>query len=123
MLIAVLEQHAGLRLADRDIFASATAGVRIAEPAADLAVLLAIAGAHHRRTLPPTTAVVGEVGLAGEVRAVPQLESRLIEAARLGYTELIVPKGSERAVKSTPRRGSMELFPVGEIGQAIERLM
>lgn len=123
MLIAVLEQHAGLRLADRDIFASATAGVRIIEPAADLAVLLAIAGAHHRRTLPPTTAVVGEVGLAGEVRAVPQLESRLIEAARLGYTELIVPKGAERAVKSTPRRGSMELFPVGEIGQAIERLM
>jgi DNA repair protein RadA/Sms len=123
MLIAVLEQHAGLRLADRDIFASATAGVRVAEPAADLAVLLAIAGAHHRRSLPATTAVVGEVGLAGEIRGVPQLESRLLEAARLGYTELIVPKGTDRVVQPDRQRGAVALFPVSQIDQAIQRLM
>src|SRR5262249_12354294 len=80
MIIAVLEQHAELRLADRDIFASAVGGVKVAEPAADLALLLAIAGAHFRRALSPATAAVGEVGLGGEVRPVTQLNQRLREA-------------------------------------------
>src|SRR5262249_29887132 len=80
MIIAVLEQHAGLRLADRDVFASAVGGIKVAEPAADLALLLAIAGAHFRRALSPATAAVGEVGLGGEVRPVTQLNQRLREA-------------------------------------------
>lgn len=107
MLIAVLESHAELRLADRDIFASSVGGVKVVEPAADLALLLAIAGAHNKRALPPATAVVGEVGLGGEIRAVAQPDARVREAVRLGCTRLVVPtrvvapKGAEVVVTKT----------------------
>ncbi len=93
MLIAVLEQHGGLRLADRDVFASSVGGIRVVEPAADLAVLLAIAGAHYRKSLGTGVAVAGEVGLGGEIRAVPQSEARVLEASRLGYSALVLPPG------------------------------
>ncbi|MGD9789688.1 MAG: DNA repair protein RadA [Phycisphaerales bacterium] len=95
MLIAVLEQHAGLRLADRDIFASSVGGLRVIEPAADLALLLAIAGSHYKKALPKATAVFGEVGLGGEIRPVPHAEARLREALRLGFKNIIAPKGVE----------------------------
>ena len=117
MLIAVLEQHAGLRLADRDVFASSVGGLRIAEPAADLPLLLAIAGAHHKRAIAPGTAAVGEVGLGGEVRAVTQLEQRLREAGRLGFSRVLIP-ASQKGVKA---RG-VETVPVKTISQAIEEL-
>ena len=76
MLIAVLEQHAGLRLADMDVFASSVGGLRVAEPASDLALLLAIAGAHRRKAVSTATAIVGEVGLGGEIRPVTHVEQR-----------------------------------------------
>jgi DNA repair protein RadA/Sms len=120
MIIAVLEQHAELRLADRDIFASAVGGVKVAEPAADLALLLAIAGAHFRRALSPATAVVGEVGLGGEVRPVTQLGQRLREAARLGYRRVIVPVGAGKAPES-PEKG-IEIVAVRSVGEAVEDL-
>jgi DNA repair protein RadA/Sms len=120
MLIAVLEQHAGLRLADRDVFASAVGGVRIAEPAADLALALAIAGAHLKRAASPTTAVVGEVGLGGEIRPVSRLEQRVREAARLGYTTVAVPHGSP--TKQLTRDG-VEILPLRTISDAIQRLL
>jgi DNA repair protein RadA/Sms len=120
MLIAVLEQHAGLRLADRDVFASAVGGVRIAEPAADLALALAIAGAHLKRAASPTTAVVGEVGLGGEIRPVSRLEQRVREAARLGYTTVAVPHGAP--IKQLQRDG-VEILPLRTISDAIQRLL
>lgn len=117
MLIAVLEQHAGLRLADRDIFVSSVGGLKVAEPAADLALLLALAGAHHKRALAPGTAVIGEVGLGGEVRPVMQPELRANEAARLGFRRLIVPDSRGKfSVKGA------EITPVRTITQAIEHL-
>ncbi|MBI1190457.1 MAG: DNA repair protein RadA [Tepidisphaera sp.] len=116
MLIAVLEQHAQLRLADRDVFASSVGGVRVVEPAADLALLLAIAGAHLRRSLQARTAVVGEVGLGGEIRPVPALDQRVREAARLGYQRLIVPKGARISIPGA------ELAEVKNIDAAIEHL-
>jgi DNA repair protein RadA/Sms len=119
MIIAVLEQHAELRLADRDIFASSVGGIRIAEPASDLALLLAIAGAHFKRKLDPGTAVVGEVGLGGEVRMVTQLDQRIAEAARLGFKRLIVPKPPKGTIKSP---AGVTIDPVATINQAIERL-
>ncbi len=119
MLIAVLEQHAELRLADRDIFASVVGGVRVAEPASDLALLLAIAGSHHRRALEPRTIAVGEVGLGGEVRPVPQLENRLREAARLGYQHAVVPTLARHA---TPKIPGLTLREVKNVDQAIEQL-
>lgn len=120
MVIAVLEQHAELRLADRDIFASSVGGVRVVEPAADLALLLAIASAHYKRPLSPGTAAVGEVGLGGEVRAVTQLEARVSEASRLGFTRLILPAGKSASAIKPPKGVTLE--PVTTIEQAIEKL-
>lgn len=117
MLIAVLEQHAGLRLADRDVFASAVGGVRIVEPAADLALALAIAGSHLKRALSRQAIAVGEIGLGGEIRAVSGLDQRLREAARLGYTSAIAPRAKGlRAPKG------LELVQVASIGEAIDHL-
>lgn len=103
MAIAVLEQHLGLALGDQDVFASAAGGLKVVEPAVDLAMALAIAGAARRRTLPPGTAVFGEVGLGGEIRPVHQQELRAEEAHRRGYRHVIlsaegevrVPRGVE----------------------------
>jgi DNA repair protein RadA/Sms len=116
MIIAVLEQHAELRLADRDIFASAVGGIKVVEPAADLALLLAIAGAQLRRRLPAGTAAVGEVGLGGEVRPVTQLDQRLREAARLGYSRIIVPGDVKSGVKG------IEIVRVKSINNAVQQL-
>jgi DNA repair protein RadA/Sms len=120
MIIAVLEQHAELRLADRDVFASSVGGIKVAEPAADLALLLAIAGAHYKRALEPGTAVIGEVGLGGEVRSVTQLEQRVLEATRLGCTSLIVPAGAPSTSIKAPK--SVRIDSVKTVNQAIERL-
>jgi DNA repair protein RadA/Sms len=120
MLIAVLEQHAGVRLADRDVFASAAGGIRVSEPAADLALSLAIASSHLRRPLEPGTAVIGEIGLGGEVRPVNQLEARLREAARLGYRRAIIPAPRRNHVDAQAL--GIELLPVRDITQAIQWL-
>ena len=125
MLIAVLEQHAGLNLADRDIFTSCVGGVRVTEPASDLALLLAIAGAHHRRSLPAGTAALGEVGLGGEVRSVAQLDSRLTEAARMGYERLIVPasKNNSAAIRDSAATAGIQIDMIDSVDAAIERLV
>ena len=107
MLIAVLEKHGEQRLADQDIFASVVGGARVVEPAVDLAILLAIAGAHLNRGLEPGTVVLGEVGLAGEVRPIRHLEQRLREMGRRGATKALIPgvqasQASELEVVCTP---------------------
>jgi DNA repair protein RadA/Sms len=91
LLLAVLEKRADIRLGQSDVFVNAVGGVRLDDPAADLAVALAIAGSKLNRTLPPSCAVVGEVGLGGEVRRVARLDARLAEAAALGLETVIVP--------------------------------
>ncbi len=120
MIIAVLEQHAGLRLADRDVFASSVGGLKVTEPASDLALALAIAGAHYKRSLPPTTLAIGEIGLGGELRPVAQLEQRLREAARLGFTHAMVPVVRRGEL---PRVKGIEVVAVKDVSGAIERLM
>lgn len=94
LLLAVLHRHAGIAAFDQDVFINAVGGVRIAEPAADLAVLLAIVSSLKNRPLPEKLVVFGEVGLAGEVRPVQRGQERLREAAKLGFTHAIVPKGN-----------------------------
>ncbi|MBX3358318.1 MAG: DNA repair protein RadA [Phycisphaeraceae bacterium] len=121
MIIAVLEQHAGLRLADRDIFASSVGGIRVAEPAADLALLLAIAGAHYKKSLPAGTVAVGEVGLGGEVRSVTQVEQRVKEAARLGFGRVIVP-GRGKSEGKPKSVGGVEVVRVKSVGEAMGEL-
>ena len=116
MLIAVLEKRGGLRLADQDVFASSAGGVKIAEPAADLAIALAIAGAHYNRGLEPGTSAIGEIGLGGEVRAVQQVEQRYAEAARMGFTQIVGPP----SVTKPP--AGCELLTVKKVDEALQLL-
>ena len=93
MVLAVLERRGRVGLGQRDVYAATVGGVRLGEPAADLAVALAVAGATGDLALPQGAVAFGEVGLAGEVRPVPGVERRLAEAARLGFTLAMVPPG------------------------------
>jgi len=91
MILAVLQRRAGMHLADKEVFAATVGGMRVVEPAADLAVALAVASSARDLTLPARTVVLGEVGLAGEVRRIAGVGRRLAEAARLGFTSALVP--------------------------------
>jgi DNA repair protein RadA/Sms len=116
MLIAVLEKRGGLRLADQDVFASAVGGMKVTEPAADLATALAIAGAHYDRQLGEGVCAVGEIGLGGELRHVQQMERRLREAARLGFGHVLCPPTNVKPPKDC------KLVPVKTLGAALEQL-
>lgn len=94
MLLAVLHQHAGVATGDQDVFVNAVGGVRISEPAADLAVLLAITSSLRGKALPKGFIAFGEVGLAGEIRPAPRGQERLREAAKLGFSVAVVPKAN-----------------------------
>jgi len=102
MLLAVLHRHAGVACMDQDVFVNAVGGVRIGEPAADLAVLLAITSSLRGKPLPKGFVAFGEVGLAGEVRPAPRGQERLKEAAKLGFSVALVPKAN------APKKGSRE---------------
>jgi DNA repair protein RadA/Sms len=118
MLLAVLHRHAGVACLDQDVFVNAVGGVRISEPAADLAVLLAIAGSLRGKALPRGFIAFGEVGLAGEVRPAPRGQERLKEAAKLGFSVALVPKANapKRAVEG------LTIHAVERVEQAIEVL-
>jgi DNA repair protein RadA/Sms len=119
MLLAVLHRHAGVACMDQDVFVNAVGGVRISEPAADLAVMLAIASSLRGRALPKGFIAFGEVGLAGEVRPAPRGQERLREAAKLGFSIAIVPKAN--APKGTPRDlEGLAIHPVERIEEALE---
>jgi DNA repair protein RadA/Sms len=118
MIIAVLEKRAELRLAADDVFVNIAGGVKIVEPAIDLAIALAIASAHQNRPLSAGTLAVGELGLGGEIRSVPQLELRLREASRLGLGHGIVP----HLGGNVPKLGGMALHEVRRLSQAMADL-
>jgi DNA repair protein RadA/Sms len=116
MLLAVLHRHAGVSCMDQDVFVNAVGGVRISEPAADLAVLLAIQGSLRGKALPRGFIAFGEVGLAGEVRPAPRGQERLREAAKLGFSVAVVPKAN---APKKPIEG-LTIHAVERIEQAIE---
>ncbi|HWQ39118.1 MAG TPA: DNA repair protein RadA [Burkholderiales bacterium] len=118
MLLAVLHRHAGLPVFDQDVFVNAVGGVQIAEPGADLPVLLAIVSSLKNKPLPEKTVAFGEVGLAGEVRPVQRGQERLKEAAKLGFELAIVPRAN--APKSVIE--GLEVLPVDRVDQAIAKI-
>jgi DNA repair protein RadA/Sms len=118
MIIAVLEKRAELRLAAEDVFVNVAGGTKVMEPAIDLAVALAIASAHINRPLPNGTLAIGELGLGGEVRPVPQLELRLKEASRLGVGHAVIPHLGERV----PKLKGMAIHEVRRLSQALADL-
>jgi DNA repair protein RadA/Sms len=115
LLIAVLQERAGIALGDYDVYANVAGGVRVAEPGIDLAVAIAVASARTDRPLPPDTVVVGEVGLGGELRQISQVVRRLTEAARLGFAYAIVPA-------STPDVAGITLLRATDLSAALQAL-
>jgi DNA repair protein RadA/Sms len=118
MLLAVLHRHAGIAAFDQDVFVNAVGGVRIAEPAADLAVLLAIVSSMRNRPLPRGLVAFGEVGLAGEIRPAPRGQERLREAAKLGFSLALIPRAN--APKHVIE--GLEIVAVDRLVQALERV-
>ena len=119
MMLAVLHRHAGVSASDQDVFVNAVGGVRISEPAADLAVMLAIQSSLRGKALPRGFIAFGEVGLAGEVRPAPRGQERLKEAAKLGFSVAIVPKANAPKGNSKAIEG-LTIHAVERIEQAID---
>jgi DNA repair protein RadA/Sms len=118
MLLAVLHRHAGVACYDQDVFINAVGGVKISEPAVDLAVLLSIVSSFKNKPLNNKLIVFGEVGLAGEVRPIQRGQERLKEAAKLGFTKAIVPKAN---MSKQPIKG-IEVIGVERLSQALSQL-
>lgn len=118
LLVAVLEKVVGLGVGGQDIFLNVVGGLDVDEPSVDLGVLLAMASSFKGKALPERFLVIGEVGLNGEVRPVSGIDLRLQEAARLGFTQVILPK---RGNKQKVPKG-VKLFPIGRVEEALELL-
>ena len=116
LLLAVMHRHAGLALFDQDVFINAVGGVRIGEPAADLAVVLAVVSSFRNRALPRGLAVFGEVGLAGEIRPAPRGQERLREAAKLGFSKVLIPRAN---APKRPIEG-LQVVELDRIEQALD---
>ena len=119
LLVAVLEKKVGLSLLAQDIFLNVAGGVRLDEPAVDLGVLAALASSHLNRPVPERTILFGEVGLAGEVRAVSRPDLRVREAARLGFDRCLLPTGNLKNLESPP---GMVLVGVRSAEEALDGL-
>ncbi len=120
MLLAVLEKRVGIRIGTFDVFVNAVGGVRIDETAADLGIAMAIASSLKNNLIPPDVVLIGEIGLAGEIRPVPQIERRITEAEKLGFKQLIVPSAN---MKSLKQKGRIQLHPVERLSQAVGKLI
>ena len=117
LLLAVLEKKARLKLSDKDVYVNVVGNLRLEERGADLAVALCIASALGDKPLPPHTAAIGELGLTGELRGAAQMETRLRECLRLGYTHVLVPKNVR-----VPKVEGLTLVPVSTISEAIDTI-
>jgi len=118
MLLAVLHRHAGIVCFDQDVFVNAVGGVKISEPAADLAVLMSITSSLKNKPLPSKLIVFGEVGLAGEIRPAPRGQERLKEAAKLGFTRALIPEANRPKQAIT----GMEVIAVKRVEAAVARI-
>lgn len=122
ILLAVLDRKADVHVLDQDVFASVAGGVRVDERAADLPLALAIVSSLRERPLPPDLVAFGELGLAGEVRAVPRAAVRLTEAQKLGFTRALVPKGNLSRLDGDAPSG-MELVGVASLADALSEIL
>jgi DNA repair protein RadA/Sms len=119
LLVAILEKKVGYAVLAQDIFVNVAGGVRLAEPAVDLGVIVALASSHLNRSIDERTVLFGEVGLAGEVRAVSRPELRVKEAARLGFNRCLLPAGN---LKNLDHPKGMQLIGVHSAAEALEYL-
>ena len=120
MLLAVLEKRAGRRTYNQDVYINVAGGLELSEPAADLALCDAVASSLKDQAIPPEVAVMGEVGLAGEIRTVPQCERRVMECARLGFTTVVIPRSNLSGIKVPP---NIRILGVDTLLQALSVLL
>lgn len=114
MILAVLEKRCGLRLGDKDVFVNVAGGLKVAEPAVDLGIAVALASSYRDRPVDHELVVAGEVGLAGEVRSVHQMDRRLKEAQRMGFRRALVPAGKN------PTLAGLEITPITSAREALD---
>lgn len=123
LLIAVLEKRLGIRLSESDVYVNVAGGMRITEPALDLAIIAALLSSHSSKVMDDRTVLFGEVGLVGEVRAVPQCEKRIAEAVKTGYRTCIIPYANKKAVEQGGNvdLNGMELVGIQNIREIVSR--
>ena len=120
LLLAVLEKRGNLMLQNQDVYLTATGGIRLNEPAVDLAVVMAIASSYKNQEILPTDCFVGEVGLTGEVRRVNQIDARIKEAAKTGFKRIFIPKHN---MHTSLKNADIEIIPVSSIPQALKLVL
>jgi DNA repair protein RadA/Sms len=123
LLLAVLEKRAGLSLAGDDVYVNIAGGMTIDEPAADLSVAAAVASSVRNRGLSASTAILGEVGLSGEIRGIPQAALRIKEAAQMGFSRVVLPAGNVDPADNAQTEGRCELVGVRTVGEALDQLI
>lgn len=119
MLLAVLEKRVGFKLAQKDVFLNIAGGLKVSDPALDLSVVSAILSSNFDIIVPDGVAMVGEVGLSGEIRTVTRVEQRVAEAQKLGFTTIYIPKGNLKGIKDT---FTIEIKEVGKVEQLFREL-
>ena len=117
LLIAVLEKRMGLKFYENDVYINVAGGLHLSEPSADLAVAMALISGITDKIIPDSLIAFGEIGLAGEVRAVSHIEYRVKEAARLGFTKIIIPKKNLQSLSATPE--GVELIGINNIYEVL----
>jgi DNA repair protein RadA/Sms len=122
LLMAVLEKRIGLQLYNFDAYVNVVGGVKIDEPACDLGIIFSIASSFKNTAIDPGTVMIGEVGLTGEVRAVSQIEKRIVEARRIGFKRCIIPVTNMKMVKQMPDLTDIEIKAVNNVQEALEIL-
>jgi DNA repair protein RadA/Sms len=116
LISAVLSKRVGLKLHEQDIFINVIGGLKVTEPASDLAMAMAMASSYFEKAIPADLAIMGEVGLSGEIRAVSQITMRLNEAAKIGFKRALIPR-MRRKLEDAPK--GLELIPVGNVAEAL----
>jgi DNA repair protein RadA/Sms len=122
MILAILQQHAGIRLHAHDVFVSSVGGARLTEPSNDLAIALAIVSAHYGQSLGRQVVAVGELGLSGELRRVRDLDIRLAEAGRMGFRSAAVPADASSSVGQSRLMDGLRVVDVDTIATALRML-
>ena len=117
LLMAVLEKRVGIQLGDCDAYVNVAGGLKISEPAIDLAIAMAIASSYKNRAIPEKMIFVGEIGLSGEIRSVGMIENRVNEAKKLGFTTCVIPKGCHERVKDIE---GIKIIAVSSVADAID---
>ncbi len=121
MLLAVLEKRSGFKLSTKDVFLNIAGGLKVDDPAIDIAVVAAIISSFEDVAIPPNVCFAGEIGLSGEIRAVSHVENRISEAEKLGFEKIVLSKYSLKNVNL--KRYKIEVIPVSKVGELVDVLL